>query len=485
MRLYIFSILFLVSACRKKVSTDPLTTTLTREEAQQDLKLLRDLLEDAHPSLTEYMSEKRKDYIFDSLYNTLPEKTSLRDYFKKITFIANEIGCSHTYTELPDVITDTLYNRKLFLPFPTILLNNKLYINSDNDLPHGSRIMEINGITAQKILDSLAMYNSVDGYHRSTQQNAAAADFAFDYFIHFGTPDIFEVLVEDTAGKTKTVYFEPVTLNDVTKREEEKYYFDATDDTYSFYISEKDNYARLRLTDFDLGSDSRQVSFESFLKNSFELLSYKKNITTLVIDLRENTGGSLYNCFLLHSYLSKNAFSEYRKVFTRISKIPYQHYLTGSGSLYDTADIGEALKTEFLERNASGYFIPDSLLKVWQPDKYRFSGAVYIITNFKVASAASYFTLLSKYNSHAKIVGYETAGGGYSGNGFRMLKYQLPFSGIKVAFPYAKMMYSFGEPKTGRGLLPDYFVPDTYEAFKKNEDLQLNFITDSILSKNR
>jgi Peptidase family S41 len=485
MRFYIFCLLFLLSACRKHVSTDPLTSELTYDEAQQDLKLLRELLEDAHPSLTEYLSEKRKNFIFDSLSKTIPDKISLREYFKKITFITNETGCSHTYAELPGPVTDTLYKRKLLFPFPTILLNNKLYINSDKDLPHGTKIISINGLETSTILDSLTIYNSVEGYHRSTQKNAAADDFAFDYFLHFGAPDMFTLLIEDTTGKTKTAYFEPVTLSDIYEREDEKYYYDAVDDTYSFYISEKSRYAKLRLTDFDMGSDNRQTSFESFLKNSFELLTYKKNIQTLIIDLRENTGGSLYNCFLLHSYLSKKPFPEYKSVFTRISKIPYESYLTGKGDLYDTDDIQETLKKQFLVKTGSGYMIPDSLIEVWKPNLYRFTGTVYIITNFKVASAASYFTLLSKYNSAAKIVGVETSGGGYSGNGFRMLKYQLPFSGIKVAFPYAKLFYTFSEMKTGHGLVPDYYVPDTYDAFQKNEDLQLNFITDSILSKNR
>jgi C-terminal processing protease CtpA/Prc len=265
----------------------------------------------------------------------------------------------------------------------------------------------------------------------------------------------------------------------------EKYYFDAEDVTYSFYINDEKKYAQLRLTDFSMGSDNRETAFENFLKNSFELLSHKKNIRHLIIDLRENTGGSLYNCFLLQSYLAKKAFAEYQNVFTKISRIPYENYLVGSGELYDTSDIKSTLKDEFLARAGSGYMVPDSLIEIWEPDKYKFEGSVYIITNATVTSAAAYFALLAKTNSAAKIIGVETAGGAFSGNGFKMLKYQLPFSNIRLRFPYARMQYTDDESAKGHGIIPDYTMPDTYASFDKNEDLQLNFIIDSILLKNR
>ena len=86
-------------------------------------------------------------------------------------------------------------------------------------------------------------------------------------------------------------------------------------------------------------------------------------------------------------------------------------------------------------------------------------------------------------NSHrGKIIGEETTGGSFSGNGFTALKYVLPNSKISFEFPYAHIMYSFRDEKnTGRGLLPDYMVPDSYESFKKNTDQQYGFIVDSLI----
>lgn len=479
--------LVLLAACNSKRTRikDPLLSTIPMKEARYDLKFFRELLDDAHPSLYEYLSEKRVNFIFDSITATIKQKITLRDLYNQLTFISNEIGCSHTFTELPSITEDTLYKRSLFFPFPTILLNNKLYINSDRVLDHGTRILSINGLSAERILDSLALYNPVDGYHRATQKYTAAADFGYQYYLRFGCPEKFKIVVQEEKEEPETLVFNPVTLSEYNDRQADLYYFDATDVPYYFRINNKEKYALMRITDFSMDSDNGETAFKDFMHNSFELLHYKKDIRNLIIDLRENEGGYLHNCFLLFSYLSKSDFREYKNVFTRLSDIPYTSYLAASSGIYDTSEMRKTMKDEFKLKVNRGYSIPDSLIKTWKPDRYRFNGNVFIISNHTVMSAASYFAVLARKGSGARIVGTETAGGAYSGNGFHMLKYQLPQSGIRVRFPYARMQYDIADDQKGRGIIPDYQLPDTYESFDNNDDLQVKFIIDSILSKNR
>lgn len=479
-------LLVLLTGCKTKtLSNDPLTATLPREEARYDIRFYRELLDDAHPSLNEFVSEKRISELFDSITVSLPKYITLRDLYNKLSFICNEIGCSHTSTDIPPAADDSLYKRKLFFPFQTILIGNRLYVNTDELLDHGTRILSINGMLVTDILDSLSLYNPMDGRHRATQRTAAAADFGYQYFLRFGCPGKFIITTQEGKGKTEEHVYEPITLDELNEKYNDRYYFDSEDVTYYFKVNEDYNYALLRLTDFDMGTDNNQSAYEDFLKNSFELLYYKKNIRSLIIDLRGNTGGWLYNCFLLYSYLSGKEFREYQRVYTRLADIPYKNYLAATKGLYDTAQIMTSVKEEFLVKSGKGYIMPDSLIKEWKPDKFRFSGQVYIITNHAVASAASYFTFLAKKFDAAKVVGVETAGGSYVSNGFYILKYQLPQSGIRVQFPFARLQYTKDSTGRGYGVLPDYDKPDTWSSFEKNEDLQIKFIVDSILSKNR
>jgi C-terminal processing protease CtpA/Prc len=88
---------------------------------------------------------------------------------------------------------------------------------------------------------------------------------------------------------------------------------------------------------------------------------------------------------------------------------------------------------------------------------------------------------LIQNTGRGKIVGYETNGGKYSGNGFSLLKYVLPKTGFQFGFPYVNIIYSNGSAKTGKGIIPDYLVEDDLESFQNNKDRQLNFIIDSLI----
>jgi C-terminal processing protease CtpA/Prc len=478
-------IICLFFSCKEKKLYDPLEAKVSLKDAKEDFRIYREILEKAHPGLTEYISSSQKNDLLDSISKTITNNLTYRDFFKKLSYFSGSMGCSHTIMSLPPFISDSLYSRKLFFPFPVILLDDDLYVNSDYHTSHDNKILAINGIPTRRILDSLMIYNPIEGHSRLTQRMAGAVEFGYEYYIHFGAPKKFEVLLKTSKGVTKTSSFDPITLEDLQARENSRYYYDPTDVDFSMTINDDVNYALLRFPTFDLGAGNKQTAFENFVKNSFELLSKKPEIKDLILDLRENGGGNLYNCFLLHSYLCNDSFSEYKSVFSRAKKVPYQEYLYDDEESIDIGDINRRLKKDFITKESSGYNIPDSLINKWEPHANRFKGNVYIITNHRVCSAASYFILLSQKNGRAKVVGTETCGGAYSGNGFRMLEFKLPSSKIRLRFPYAKMIYSFGEPKTGRGIVPDYIYPDNYESYINSQDRQINFIVDSLIIKNR
>src|SRR5258705_8990393 len=129
----LLSILLLQSCGSRSTSKDPANQSIPLLKAKRDFLLFREVLEAAHPSLTVYISEERKNFLFDSVYNSISTNITLRDLFNKLFFISNEIGCSHTSLSMPSFLIDTLYNRDLFFPMPVILIDGRLWINSDHD----------------------------------------------------------------------------------------------------------------------------------------------------------------------------------------------------------------------------------------------------------------------------------------------------------------------------------------------------------------
>jgi hypothetical protein len=478
----LLSALFLCS-CNEKGAKDPLEPSLSKTEAKKDFMLFRKILQSSHPSLSIYMGRQKTDFLFDSVYNSFSGPLSFRAFFNSLFFLTNEVGCSHTDVSLPDDIYDTLQNRKFFFPYPVLWVENKLLINvTGYDLPEGTQILSINGKPSDLILAGLSVYNAVEGFHRPSQLNMAAKDFSFQYYLKWGPEQKFDLKIRDTLGKSKTVSAEPITYGEWNNRNEYgKYYFDGTDVDYDLTVYNKKGYAIIRLPTFKFYGYQKQTAFENFCANSFELLKRKKNITRLIIDIRENGGGRLYGAFLLFSYLARKPYVEYDHVYSRINQVPYSEYLDKEFANNEKAELIKDLHDEFKKRENGYYYYADSLIKKWIPDDNRFQGQIFVITNSANVSSASYFALMVKYSGIGKIAGDETAGGSYSGNGFKTLTYALPLSRIKFNFAFAHLAYSFKEVKnTGRGLIPDYLIPDTYESFKKNEDRQILYIKDSL-----
>ncbi|GAB2841171.1 S41 family peptidase [Ferruginibacter profundus] len=479
----------LLAACANDKPGDPSTEKISLKKATEDFDIFTAILKSAHPSLNVYLSKKRFYNLTDSIRNSLTDPVTLKDFYNKINFITNETGCSHTNADLAGYVYDTLQNRAVFFPYPVKWIGDKLFINvARQNLSERTEIRRINNEPVKEIIKNLMVYNSVEGFHRKAQENLAADNFSMEYFLKYGAQEKFDLNVLDTFGKQRRVTENAISLSEWNNREiNYKYYYDPVTVDYDFYINNEKKYAYLRVATFQYEGNLKQNAFENFCYNSFELLQNKKNIQSLIIDLRENTGGKLYNSFLLYSFLTEKPFNEFERAICKIKTIPYTAYLEKDFSEYKKDDVNKSIETEFFARLNNDFFtMPDSLIETWQPDNLHYKGNVFIITNSKVASAASYFAVLVKNAGRGKIIGEETQGGAFSGNGFTTLKYELPNSKINFSFPYVHFIYTNKEEKnTGHGLVPDYFIPDSYESFKNNSDRQLTFIIDTLILNNK
>src|SRR6188474_1973801 len=97
--LFIFSSVGLLLASCVNYSVkekDPANFILESYKAKEGFQTFRTILERAHPSLYSYQTKKRMDHVFDSVGATIAKKITYREFYNKLYFISNEIGCSHT-----------------------------------------------------------------------------------------------------------------------------------------------------------------------------------------------------------------------------------------------------------------------------------------------------------------------------------------------------------------------------------------------------
>ncbi|MEI9943815.1 MAG: S41 family peptidase [Chitinophagaceae bacterium] len=366
--------IILLVGCGKHEVRDPMEFTLPEATARQELTLAKDILYKAHPSINLYKSKERVDFLFDSIYQTFTQRTSLRKFYNSLYFITNEFGCSHTDLFMPPSFYDTLRNRNYFFPFPVLWVGNKMLVNiADFDTPQGTEIVSINGQPVKQLLKEISLYNSVEGIHRPTQLSLACRDFSFQYYLKFGPQKKFNLQIIDTSGKAKTLSLDPINYSEwETRNSSYIYYFDGTAVDYDFILNNEKGYGLIRIPTFEFGNGQKQSAFEHFCSNTFELLQKKANIKTLIIDLRENTGGKLYAAFLLFSYLAKKPFTEYERVISKVNSLPYSSYLDKDFAEREKAGLETSLRDEFEKRKTGPYYYYDSsFINKWEPDKYR------------------------------------------------------------------------------------------------------------------
>ncbi|MFA9211069.1 MAG: S41 family peptidase [Moraxellaceae bacterium] len=219
----------------------------------------------------------------------------------------------------------------------------------------------------------------------------------------------------------------------------------------------------------------------------------KNNVKNIIIDIRENGGGTDPNETILCTYFSKKPFRENVEAYTLTNEIPFPQYYN-----FNTAiDSLKKIKQKELEDELKMYhnvyknkkwYQNDTFNTFFQPHKNRFEGPLYIIINPNVASAASHFASLAKAYTNAIFVGEETTGGYYEHVGHYSLEYTLPNS--KIAFGLSMVHVTqdaipFKSQPKGRGIIPDYEVKQTLKDFLSNTDTQMEFVKKLINEGNR
>ena len=460
----------------------------------KDYKLLETAILEVHPGTYRYNS---KEEILESLAELkakFQQPLTHGEAYLAMSKVTAKIKCDHTkvgFNNQNKTINSVIHRQQDKLPFTFKWIDNQMvviYNASDNDeLKRGTEILSINGVSVLDIQKTLFSYIAADGATNKTRlarMEIDGYDFrynAFDVFYPLLFP-INESQVELAIKHFGESQVKKIVVKTQTREERSKIlgqrntaFPQTRDDLWSFNITD-DNIGILTVNSFGLNGWKRlTIDYKAFLEEIFTQLKTEK-VKDLVIDIRENNGGSDEMKHVLFSYLNvknKVNISELRVGKSRYTEFPESlkpHVQTWG----DNPHWYNMNPDEVDTKNGYYLFYENSKKERRKCKKNRFKGNVYLLTSPSNTSLAFYTALDFQLQELGTIVGQETGGNLRDINGGQILFLRLPNSEIEIDFPIIGG-FTIAE-QANQGVQPNIVVKSTLEDIYKGIDTEMEVV---------
>lgn len=445
-------------------------------QLRNDFLLLRNKLEASQPGLHLYIKQDSLSKIFDSILSSLDKPMTAMEFYHHIAPINSVLRNLHTEIEPPRFFYEAMENSPRF-PFDIIRIGEEIFILRNNSLDEsiipGTIINSINGTDAVKIFNELLMYTVRDGFNETYPNAQVSRNFKTLYAQHYGTPANFFLDVTIPDGSTRKVQIQGLTLSEIgmnrTSRYNGKYSQHSGDwDAWAskkepaLAIDMKEDVAIMTVRTFYVPIiQNNGQNFENFFSKSFnEIISRK--IRHLIIDLRNNHGGSDLVGMHLISHLCDSSFFYYKR---RSAVVKPAMKSIHNGDVYEIVG----------RRQWTGKVTPANEV---------YTGKVYVLMNGYSVSATAEFIGHLKNMNRAVFIGEETGGNPAIFTGGERLQVNLPHTQITATIPLHLMEMNVALRNTGHGVIPDYEIRPSIDDILAGRDLELEQALELIRKEN-
>ena len=441
------------------------------DELLNDFRILKKTIQEIHPDLYRYTSKEILDREFDSLLSTINSELTEVEFYQKIAPLVALIKNGHTAIRMPD----SYYHQITLLPLRLITIEKRIFVKTNfSDESNefiGFEIIRINDIPIEDIMKKIIPYVSLDGFNEDAKFKAAVEDdLAYYYNYAFGQSEYFEVGLRNPRDQKEV----NERIKGISNKEFNIKYSQDTPFPWEVRKIDTLNAVLLRIGSLNnlANKEGKQISFQSFLKQTFNEIKNQK-IENLIIDLRNNGGGELKNSILLYSYLTDNSFQFTKKIeIATISPPTYIQYTDYNRALkFDSFEPKDVIQRDSIFVLKKHFSMQEN-----KPSEKSFTGKLYVIINGQTGSSAGCFAAYVHNNKRGKLIGEENRDNytGFSAGVPVILT--LPNSKIKIYIPLRKFTYATGNDN-GNGVIPDYPFKITYSDYFNGSDTEIKYVT--------
>lgn len=415
----------------------------------QDIDTLFSFIDQVHPDMYAVYPKQRLDKDIERVKSELEPSGDVFYFYKQVAPLVVKLGDGHTNVNFPHAVlsdcTDILlfpFFVKVTYPDKEILVQN----NYKNTIPIGAQIMSINNRQANDIVqDMLSCARGEKDFYKIWNLKGEFTHMLYTLY----RDSIFEIeyLFNQVKYSTKVRGISYKECEDLWEQNNPV----VSSEKYTFRTLADKNIGIIEFNEFQ-----DMEKFKVFLDSTFHILQ-KENIGNLIIDIRQNGGGSSRLGDELFQYISPVPFRQYGKTIVKTSDIKKQIYKTKYNE-----DVTEPNGIKIYDENEKLIELRDNNL--------RYKGNVFLLISHTTFSSAANFSWAFKYFKMGTVVGEET--GGMAVQFGETIAPTLPNSKFVIGIS-SKKFYSFGATDENiHGTLPDYEI----EA-EKALDFTIDLIT--------
>ncbi len=442
------------------VIENDIDTKLSVKELIYDLDYLIETIEDV--AVDPYTDISKTDFYeqYELVRSQINKPLTRREFYLRIAPLIGLLKHTHTHIWISPEVRK-YYDRMncKSIPLKIKITSSKLYVAENYSMytiSEGKEILSINNIDSKELVENLRRQIKSPTINYANRMIETYFDFLLWWVYDFKGP--FNIKFNDAElvleGKLKS---ELAALRKSSKKQKK---------TQKKDLSYQKIMPKIGLLTIRTFGSSRD-GYMSFLKESF--LNIKNDsIEFLIIDVRDNGGGSDWQGVELIKYIYDKPFKSHSKFYRKKSRqkdqyinqhlkwwvrwipsIRAQHiekYFDGDDRKYLQASIGEIVT----------YEIPN---ETPEENQIRFNGDVFVLINHNSYSAAAVFATMIKDYQIATLVGSET-GQCASADG-ELLPFHLPNSHWGCFAATTLGVRPNGNKRTNVGIAPDYHVKQT------------------------
>ena len=447
-------------------------------QLQEDFDILRHCLEKVHPNLYNYRTVTELQNIFDAIRTQIDAPMTELDFYRLVGPLLKDIGDAHTDIEASEACYEALDKDWKLFPFQVKWIDEALYIthnfSAEEDIERGARILTINGREIEPVFNQLRTYMPRDGNNIHGPNRALSRLFMDFYYFMVERPDEFQLELQRLDGSHQVIAVAAQTLPQIEAYISQRYPAPQTSSAQNnalLQLEVKDRTAFLTIKSFHPGriKEGKQ-HFGKFFKHAFRQIN-EEGADCVVLDLRNNGGGSGIVIGTLLTYLLDQPFKLYKEQSLATNTVPHaQHFRANTRAL-------EKRVGKNLTRDGDRYILRgDRDLQLFQPEPNRFGGKLFVLINEGSGSATGDLAGILRQHQRAVFIGREVSGNPICNSGGQTLPLVLPHSGIKVMIPTVRFLVNVDFENDGHGVVPDHEVIPTIGDYLANRDPEMDLV---------